>query len=168
MKKVFLLLFLTLVINSFIFSQNQKEEDFFLEYTKAQMASQDRIQLLHNKANIKKLGYEIVEGKVSGKLIYDAKIKGFGGYVVISWENYSDDGEWFFDGQIITTADITGQGKLQGQINVWGLYQGFVNYDNLELKNSMVANGTYGIQLYQGELVQVPYTLYFKAMQDSN
>jgi len=149
---------------------NQKiltNEDFFRLYTIKQLETQNRIQLLQNKSNLKKLGSEIVQGKISGTLSYKTKVdmKKLAGLVYMTWENYSDEDGLVFNGQIITHANMAGNGHLEGIMKVSGYLNGTVYYDNLLIKDSKAGGGFYGVQMDNKDLEELPYFLYFEAIK---
>jgi len=168
MKKIFLILCLSILfcVNSFSQNANSPEEQFFLDFTVHQMATQNRLTHLQYKSNLKKLGNEVMDGKISGKLSYntDVNMKTLSGTVHLTWENFSDEDGWIFNGQIIATANMKGTGTLKGQITVSGIYDGIVVFDNVDIENSVASAGTYGVQLKNGPFVEIPYTMYFQAM----
>lgn len=71
-------------------------EQYFIDYNSRHGATQEKIQLLHNKSNLKKLGTEVVHGNISGTLAYKTKadLKNFTGIVTMTWDNYCDEEGW--------------------------------------------------------------------------
>ena len=137
------------------------EEDFFIDYTLKQKASQDRLVLLNKKGNMAKLGEEKIEGLISGSLHYKTKVKGLKGIVTLTYSNYSDEEGWIFDGQIITKANMAADGTLDGCVSVKNI--GKVYYEKVILKDGKAGGGTYGIELEGGPKKEVDYKLYFTA-----
>ena len=170
MKKIFYRTFLALTFfNSILlwaqnFAVQSEEEKFFVEYTKEQMATQNRIQLLQKKNNLAKLGKEIVQGKKSGTINYETTVEDMKGVCNIFWKNFCDVTGWIFDGNVTTKANVFGNGKLSGTMKVSGKYKGKIIYDNLILENYTAGGGYYIVQLEGKEPVQLPYTWYEYAM----
>ena len=137
------------------------EEDFFIDYTLKQKASQDRLVLLNKKGNMAKLGEEKIEGLISGSLHYKTTVKGLKGIVTLTYSNYSDEEGWIFDGQIITKANMSADGTLDGCVSVKDI--GKVYYEKVILKDGKAGGGSYGIELEGGQKKEVDYKLYFTA-----
>lgn len=150
--------------SSFALEPKTPEEIFFVEYTKMQMKTQNRIQLLQKKSNIAKLGTEEVVGYKTGTIRYKTVVEGMSGVCTITWTNYCDDSGWTFNGNVKTKANMNGDGTLSGTMKVTGKYNATVIYDNITLKNSTAGGGTYGVILEGGKRVELPYTWYEYAM----
>ena len=139
-------------------------EDFFVLFNNKISEPSKKLVLINKKSNIKKLGYEEMKGDISGKVIYDGKIKGLGGHISLKYENYCDEEGWIFNGEIITKANIAGNGTFEGCIEVSGLYSAKIYYDNVKLADSIPSEGTYGVEMKDSTRAEVPYTLYFEKL----
>ena len=109
-----------------------------------------------------KLGKEEVAGKISGKIYYHAKINGLGGLVTIRYENFSDEEGWVFNGEIITKANIKGNGNFDGKVDVSGLYNATVYFDKVKLENNLPSEGSYGVAFAGESRKEVPYQAFFE------
>ena len=139
------------------------EEEFFVEYCKMQIETQKKLTLMHKKGMLEKLGSEKVNGNISGTLSYKTKISGFSGIVTITYENYCDKEGWVFDGILITKANIKGNGKLGGTMNVTGKTNAKVIYDDVALINASPAQGDYQVIIENSEKRPVNYIWYLFA-----
>ena len=111
-KKIFFSLLIFALIPTFFGFQSINHKDFFVLFNHKIGESYKRIELLNKKSNLAKLGKEEVAGKISGKIYYHAKVSGLGGLVTIRYENFSDEEGWVFNGEIITKANIKGNGNF--------------------------------------------------------
>ena len=161
-KKIFFsLLIFALIPTSFGF-QSINHKDFFVLFNHKIGESYKRIELLNKKSNLAKLGKEEVTGKISGKIYYHAKVSGFGGLVTIRYENFSDEEGWVFNGEIITKANIKGNGNFDGKVDVSGLYNASVYFDKVKLEDNLPSEGTYGVAFAGESREEVPYHAYFE------
>ena len=83
---------------------------------------------------------------------------------LLKYENYCDEEGWIFNGEIITKANIAGNGTFEGCIEVSGLYSAKIYYDNVKLADSIPSEGTYGVEIKDSARAEVPYTLYFEKL----
>lgn len=166
MKKsaLFLISFLLLTTASFAQTTYSEAENFFMEYSVQQDATQKRLVLMNKKGNMAKLGEETIEGLISGTLHYKTNVKGLKGVITLTYTNYSDVEGWVFNGTIITTANMSADGTLDGCIEVDGV--GKVLYKNVILKDGKAGGGTYGVVLNGKEQEDVDYKLFFTACPD--
>ena len=141
------------IVNEEIISilQNQNKENCYL-WTSADKNRADYI--------LKELDLY----KYFNKVIYDGKIKGLGGHISLKYENYCDEEGWIFNGEIITKANIAGNGTFEGCIEVSGLYSAKIYYDNVKLADSIPSEGTYGVEMKDSTRAEVSYTLYFEKL----
>ena len=102
--------------------------------------------LMNNPSALKKLGTEETTGDKSGKFLYNAKIKGIGGLATMTYQNYSDDNLVFFTGDMITQADMFNSGKMDGSMQMTGMYNGTIYFENVTIKESKANAGTYGVK----------------------
>lgn len=167
MRKIFknrFLITIFIFFSTICWAQDKKScEQYFINYNLKHGATQEKIQLLKNKSNLKKLGTEVVEGNISGTLTYKTKadLKNFTGIVTMTWDNYCDEEGWIFNGQMITYANIKGDGNLAGTVQTIGKYNGTVTYDNVQIKNSIVSDGFYIITLDNNQKIELPYSIAF-------
>ena len=161
-KKIFLLILIFALIPTFFSFQSINHKDFFVLFNHKIGESYKRIELLNKKNNLSKLGKEEVAGKISGKIYYHAKVSGFGGLVTIRYENFSDEEGWVFNGEIITKANIKGNGNFDGKVDVSGLYNASVYFDKVKLEDNLPSEGTYGVAFAGESRVEVPYQAYFE------
>lgn len=165
MKKRFLSFILCFAfLPVFLGAESMSNEEFFVLFNNKISEPSKKLVLINKKSNIKKLGYEEMKGDISGKVIYDGKIKGFGGHISLKYENYCDKEGWIFNGEIITKSNIAGNGTFEGCIEVSGLYSAKIYYDNIKLADSIPSEGTYGVELKDSAREEVPYTLYFEKL----
>ena len=161
-KKVFLSVLILALIPTFFGFKSMNHKEFFVLFNHKIGESYKRIELLNKKSNLAKLGKEEVAGKISGKIYYHAKISGFGGLVTIRYENFCDEEGWVFNGEIITKANIKGNGNFDGKVDVSGLYNATVYFDKVKLENNLPSEGSYGVAFAGESREEVPYHAYFE------
>jgi len=131
-------------------------ECYLREYSKTLRASHQKLTLMHKPSAMNKLGSEQIQGAISGTLSYDAKIERLvNGRVIMEYNRYA---EFYFNndktlgpifilsGNMNTTSSITLNGKMDGTVNISGMYPGRVFYDKVEIKNGAAGGGTYGVE----------------------
>lgn len=121
-------------------------EAFYVFFNTTIQKSYPKMVLMNNKSALKKLGSEETKGDISGKFLYNAKIKGMGGLATMTYQNYSDDGLVFFNGDMITNADMHSSGNMEGSMRMTGMYNGSIYFDKVIIKESKADGGTYGIK----------------------
>ena len=161
-KKVFLSILILAFISTLFASEKMNHKDFFVLFNHKIGESYKRIELLNKKSNLAKLGKEEVAGKISGKIYYHAKVSGLGGLVTIRYENFSDEEGWVFNGEIITKANIKGNGNFDGKVDVSGLYNASVYFDKVKLEDNLPSEGSYGVAFAGESRVEVPFQAYFE------
>ena len=156
-------------------------DQYMREYNITIMASQKKLTLMHKSANTDKLGSEQINGNISGTLSYNACVSGTSGVVTMHYADYCDyyvsstgaltsasdgtsigtkDGMYFFcNGNTNTSANMNGNGEMNGTVTCSGMYPGTVNYDNIEIKNSGAGGGTYVITRDGFAAENVSYTV---------
>lgn len=133
-------------------------EAFYVFFNNTMIKSYKKMTLMNKPGGLAKLGHEETRGDVSGEFIYDAKVKGMGGVAVMSYKNYSDDNIVFYDGDMITNADMLASGTMDGYVKMSGMYNGTVYFDKVKVKNSQVCDGTYKIKLAGSNTKEISYT----------
>ena len=78
------------------------------------------------------------------------------------YENFSDEEGWVFNGEIITKANIKGNGNFDGKVDVSGLYNASVYFDKVKLEDNLPSEGSYGVAFAGESRVEVPYHAYFE------
>ena len=136
-------------------------EAFYVYFNNQLMKSYTKMTLMNKSNALGKLGHEETHGTYSGDFIYDAKVKGIGGIATMTYKNYSDDGISFFDGDMITKADMTASGTMDGTIKISGMYNGTVSYSDIKVKNSNAAGGTYKIKPAGTQAKDIDYSWNF-------
>ena len=130
-------------------------ESYMREYDKTVGSSIKKLTLMHKSGNMAKLGSEEKAGSISGNILYDAKVSGFSGRVIMKYERYADFyiennrslGPYFvLTVNMNTTAGMNQNGTMDGTVTVSGMYPGRVSYDNVQIKNGKAASGTYGVE----------------------
>ena len=128
---------------------------YLLEYDKTVKSSHQRLTLMHRPRALSKLGAETQNGAISGSVSYAARIAGLGARVIIRYEHYADfysAGEpalgpcWTISGEMNTSASLNQSGRMDGTIEIGGMYPGKVFYDNILIKDGGSAGGTYGVE----------------------
>ena len=129
---------------------------YLREYIKTTLRSQEKLTLMHKPNDMDKLGSESKPGEISGSLSYNASanIASASGRVLMHYTNYCDFfimndssyGPYFLlNGDTNTTANMSGNGNMDGTVTVQGMYPGSVCYDKIEIKGSAAGGGTYGV-----------------------
>lgn len=139
-----------------------EEEYAVLFFTKLNQ-TQKRLDLMNRSGTLEKLGSEEIQGLVSGTLAYKTSVKGISGIVTITYDNYSDEAGWVFNGQIIVKSNMVANGTFDGTVTVTGTNPGTVYYDKVTMKSGKAAGGTYGVALQGKKRVEVDYSWYYKA-----
>jgi len=121
-------------------------EAFYVYFNTTIQKSYKKMTLMNNPNALKKLGTEETTGDKSGKFLYNAKVKGIGGLATMTYQNYSDDNLVFFNGDMITQADMFSSGKMDGSMKMSGMYNGMIFFENVTIKESKAYAGTYGIK----------------------
>lgn len=131
---------------------------YMREYNKTVINSQKGLKLMHMADDMKKLGSESTNGKLSGSLSYSAKttLSPVGARIVMHYTNYADywannntdTGKYYFylNGDTNTTASMDASGSMDGTVTCTGMYPGSVGYDSLKIKGGAAGGGTYAIK----------------------
>jgi len=142
-------------------------ESYLFEFCKSIKSSYEKLTLVHKTNVFSKLGSEIKDGSVSGSLLYEARVAGLGGRVIMKYENYSDyysDNNrdlgpcFILTGDCNTSASITQNGKMDGTVLVSGMYPGRVYFEYVQIKNGKPGGGTYGVEPNGFPRVEVSWT----------
>lgn len=136
-------------------------EDFYVYFNTTIKKSYPKMTLMNNPSALKKLGSEETKGDKSGKFLYNAKVKGMGGLATMTYQNYSDDNIVYFNGDMITQADMFSSGTMSGQIKMSGMYNGTIYFENITIKESQAHSGTYGIKPANSIRKEIDYTWNF-------
>lgn len=136
-------------------------EAFYVFFNNTIMKSYDKMTLMNKPSALAKLGHEEARGNKSGQFIYDAKVKGVGGVATMTYKNYSDDGLVYFDGDMITKADMFSSGNMDGNVKMSGMYNGTIFFDKAQIKNSRASAGFYTIKPAGSAVKDIPYTWNF-------
>ena len=136
-------------------------EAFYVYFNTTIKKSYPKMTLMNNPSALKKLGSEETKGDKSGKFLYNAKVKGMGGIATMTYQNYSDDNIVFFNGDMITQADMFSSGTMSGQIKMSGMYNGTIYFENITIKESQAHSGTYGIKPANSIRKEIDYTWNF-------
>lgn len=136
-------------------------EAFYVYFNTTIKKSYPKMTLMNNPSALKKLGSEETKGDKSGKFLYNAKVKGMGGLATMTYQNYSDDNIVFFNGDMITQADMFSSGTMSGQIKMSGMYNGTIYFENITIKESQAHSGTYGIKPANSIRKEIDYTWNF-------
>lgn len=130
-------------------------DQYMREYNKTVMASQKKLKLMHIADDMKKLGSETANGKLSGSLSYNASIAGLGARILMHYTDYAEfyangdaaNGYYFFlNGDTNTSASMDASGNMDGIVTIQGMYPGSVSYNNIKIKGGAAGGGTYGIK----------------------
>ena len=122
---------------------------------------QTRLTLANKTLPSEVLGTEVIKGYISGTLTYEAKLKGVGVDVTITYDNFSDVDGWIFDGQVISHAKVVGRGSYEGEITVSGCYPGKIIYSDVKSKLGYPTEGTFEVILdgYDTALIDLEHAL---------
>ena len=123
--------------------------------------SYPKMTIMNAKSALKKLGKEETTGNKTGKFLYEAKVKGMGGLATMTYQNYSDDNIVFFNGDMITKADMTSSGTMDGQMQMSGMYNGTIYFENITIKESKASAGTYGVKPHGTTRKEIEYSWNF-------
>lgn len=129
-------------------------EQYLIEFNKTVMAAQKRLTYMHKPGSTDKLGTETKNAE-EGTIYYSAQISGLGARIIMQYTNlvefYIDgdkaNGPYFkLSGNSNTTADMSSNGSMDGNITCSGMYPGTVYYDKVQIKGGAAGGGTYGVQ----------------------
>ncbi len=134
-------------------------EAFYVFFNTTIKKSYQKMTIMNAKSALKKLGKEETTGNKTGKFSYDAKVKGMGGVATMTYQNYSDDNQVFFTGDMITKADMTSSGTMDGSVRMTGMYNGNIYFENLVIKEALPYAGTYGVKPDGTTRKEVDYSL---------
>jgi hypothetical protein len=130
-------------------------ERYFLEFVKTIGSSHQKLTLMYKPGNMSKLGSEQKPGAISGTLLYNARIAGLGGRVIMEYDRYADFyidndrslGPYFvLTGNMNTTASMAKNGTMDGTIFITGMYPGRIYYDRVQIKDGLPGGGSYGVE----------------------
>ncbi len=169
MKKFFCISFL-LILTTCLFAQSKAgggdtAEAYALEFFKHFNETQKKLTYMNKKGSLAKVGTETVEGKISGTVFYDVKLKGLGADVTLRYTNYCDEEGWTFDGEIITHSNMSQNGSFEGSIKVSGLAPGEIIYDQVKLVKGNPGAGDYLIRLPGQSEAPASYKVYLKSKE---
>ena len=136
-------------------------EAFYVFFNTTLKKSYPKMTLMNNQSALKKLGSEETTGNKSGKFLYNAKVKGMGGLATMTYQNYSDDNIVFFNGDMITKADMFSSGTMDGQMQMSGMYNGTIYFENVTIKESKANAGTYGVKPKGAQRKEIEYSWNF-------
>ena len=136
-------------------------EAFYVFFNTTLKKSYPKMTIMNAKSALKKLGKEETTGDKTGKLLYEAKVTGMGGLATMTYQNYSDDNLVFFTGDMITKADMTSSGTMDGQIQMTGMYNGTIYFENVTIKESKANAGTYGVKPQGAPRKEIEYSWNF-------
>ncbi len=136
-------------------------EAFYVLFNTTLKKSYPKMTIMNAKSALKKLGKEETTGDKSGKFLYEAKVKGMGGLATMTYQNYSDDNLVFFSGDMITKADMTSSGIMDGQMQMSGMYNGTIYFDKVIIKESKAHAGTYGVKPAGAQRKEIDYSWNF-------
>ena len=136
-------------------------EAFYVFFNTTLKKSYPKMTIMNAKSALKKLGKEETTGDKTGKFLYEAKVKGMGGLATMTYQNYSDDNIVFFNGDMITKADMTSSGTMDGQMQMSGMYNGTIYFENVTIKESKASAGTYGVKPQGAQRKEIEYSWNF-------
>ena len=136
-------------------------EAFYVFFNTTLKKSYPKMTIMNAKSALKKLGKEETTGDKTGKFLYEAKVKGMGGLATMTYQNYSDDNIVFFNGDMITKADMTSSGTMDGQMQMSGMYNGTIYFENVTIKESKASAGTYGVKPQGTQRKEIEYSWNF-------
>ena len=149
-----------------IFAQSiNTPDDYALTVFKKLNDTQTKLTYMNKNGALEKVGTETVNGKISGTLFYDVKIKGFGAEVTLLYTNYSDEEGWVYDGKIITHSTITQNGNFEGTLTINCDNPGQIIYDQVIMKKGMPASGNYIVSTGTYKNSPVEYKVYLKSKE---
>lgn len=167
--RLILILLLCLVMQgAFAQSTPSPEEEYAVLFFTKLNSTQKRLILMNKEGYLSKLGKDAVDGLISGTLSYKTSVKGLSGVITLTYDNYSDESGWVFNGQIIVKSNMLANGSFDGTITVTGTNPGKVYYEKVIMKSGAAAGGTYGIELPGRKRAEVDYSWYFKSEQISS
>ena len=132
-------------------------QTYMLTYNQTIYINHPKMVLMNNKSNLAKLGKEEVSGKYSGTCLYQTKVRGFSGIVMMKYTNYCDTEGWIFNGYANVRANISASGMMFGTMIVSGMYPGTVCYDNIEIKKGNAGGGFYTIEPEGFDKAELPW-----------
>ena len=136
-------------------------EAFYIFFNTTIKKSYPKMTIMNAKSALKKLGKEETTGNKTGKFLYEAKVKGVGGVATMTYQNYSDDNLVFFTGDMITKADMTSSGTMDGTVRMTGMYNGTIYFDKVTIKEAKANSGTYGIKPQNAPRKEIEYSWNF-------
>lgn len=140
-------------------------DDYALTFFKKLNDTQTKLSYMNKSGALEKVGTETVNGKLSGTLFYDVKIKGAGAEVTLRYTNYCDEAGWIFDGEVITRSNMVQNGNFKGIIKANGDFPGEICYDKVVMKKGMPASGKYLVKVSSAPVAEVDYTIYLKSKE---
>lgn len=141
-------------------------DEYALTFFKKLNDTQKKLTYLNKKGSLEKVGTETVNGKLSGTLFYDVKLKGMGAVVTLRYTNYCDEEGWIFDGEIITHSNMAQNGSFEGTVSVKGKAPGQVSYDKVLLKKGQPGEGNYLVTTADYKNAEVEYKVYLKSKEN--
>lgn len=157
MKRIIFFISILCAFSFVFFSQTEENLQeypdfvtFMNEYNKTMISSHKKLILMNKPKKLQKLGKEVKYGDISGGVNYKTKIRGFSGIVIMDYKDYSDFGDWVFNGQTNVKANLYANGKMFGTVNVAGKYNAKVIYDNILIRKGNAGGGYYVIQYENG------------------
>ena len=171
MKNISKLVFGFLLVSAFFVqslaaqSSTLSANEYALTFFKKFNETQKNLTYMNKSSSLEKVGTETINGKISGTLYYDVKIKGMGAEVTLRYTNYSDESGWFFNGEVITHSNLAQNGTFSGIINVKGDAPGQIIFDNVVMKKGNPASGNYLVTMAGSPQAEVPYTVYLKSKE---
>ena len=156
LKKTIFIFLLSLCAAVIVFAQEvvsvteQEVLEFMNQYNVTMFRNQEKLTLMHKKYKLSKLGKESVNGDIQGSMRYDAHIKGFGGEVILAFNDYQDFDGWIINGESNVYSRMDMNGYMFGTTEVRdeeGNLFATVEYTNVKIVKGNVGGGTYGITL---------------------
>jgi fibronectin type 3 domain-containing protein len=134
-------------------------EAFFKEYIKTVNSSLNKLVNMNKPKATDKLGDETKNGTISGSIAYDSPDSALSAIppftIYIKYTDYADFyiggdsafGRYFIlAGQSNTyVTSMSGDGTMNGTVNVTGMYSGSVNYDKIVITGQVANGGVYTV-----------------------
>ena len=140
-------------------------DEYALAFFKKFNDTQKGLTYMNKSSSLEKVGTETINGKISGTLFYDVKIKGMGAEVTLRYTNFSDEPGWIYNGEVITHSNLAQNGTFRGMITVKGIAPGQIIFDNVTMKKGKPASGNYIVTMQGFPKAEVPYTVYLKSKE---
>ncbi|GHV71389.1 hypothetical protein AGMMS49928_22920 [Spirochaetia bacterium] len=127
---------------------------YMIEFSKTMNSALKKLTLMHKPGSTEKLGNETKNGSIGGTIKYNAALDGLGARIIIRLDNYADfyiesdssGGVYFtLTGNSNTSANMSSNGSMDGNVRCEGMYPGSVYYDRIEINGGAAGGGTYGI-----------------------